>query len=350
MLLGIMGIICQLIRRCFPETSFGVWFLLTELIVMGSGLIYMCKRPDMYTVPIIMGLGFGLLGTWCFLCIEKGKKYFWQRIMAGSLCMALIAGCRPQLFLFVLLPVLVFYRFIFSFQYLKSSEGIKASMAFLFPMVIVAGFLMYYNYIRFGSVFDFGANYNLTFNDMRNRGMVWERIPLGIFAYLFAPLKLILDFPFAEANYFRTSYLGVTISEATYGGLFAVNLFAWTGPLLLFLHKNFKKNVVMYGTFLCMAIGMGIIIIDTEMSGILMRYFSDFSIFFLLAAALAWFLLYQKARGEVVKKCLISFLVLCLILSAAYQGVIFFLDVGETLSDLHTELFAEVKYLVMFWL
>lgn len=349
-LLGIIGIIYQVIKRYFPQTSLGAWYLLTEIVVMGSGLIYMCKRPDMYTVPIIIGLGFGLLGIWIFLCIEKKDKHSLLLVVIGSLCMAMTAGCRPQLFLMALFPVLFFHKRIFSIKYLKTREGIKESMAFLIPMFTIACLLMYYNFIRFGSVFDFGANYNLTFNDMRNRGLVLERIPLGIFAYLFAPIKLILDFPFTEANYFSTNYLGVTISEATYGGIFAVNLFVWLGPMLIFLRKNFKRNMIMDAAFLCMAVGVGIVVIDTEMSGILMRYFNDFSIFFLFTAFLAWLLFYKKARGEIVRKCLHTFLVLCLILSIVYQSAIFFLDTGEALADLRTELFAEAKYLIMFWL
>lgn len=350
MLLGVMGIVYQVIKKCFPQTSLGVWYLLTEIIVTGSGVIYMCKRPDMYTVPIIMGLGFGLLGIWSFLQIDRNGKHSLQYIGIGSLCMAMIAGCRPQLFLMILFPVLFFHKYIFSFKYFKSCRGIKTSAAFLFPMIIIAGFLMYYNYIRFGSVFDFGANYNLTFNDMRNRGFVWDRIPLGIVAYLFAPIKLVLDFPFIEANYFKTNYMGVTISEATFGGIFAVNLFTWMGPLLIFLRNHIKKNIVMSGAFLCMAVGITVIIIDTEMSGILMRYFSDFSVFFLFAGFLAWLLLYQKAAGEIAKKSLIAFLVLCLILSMGYQGAIFFLDTGEAMADLCIKQFMEIKYLVMFWL
>ena len=79
-LAGMMGIISQIIRRWFKETSVGVWYLLTELTVLGSGFVYMCKRPDLYTVPIIMGLGF--LGVWCFLCSERkellrGGSWHW---------------------------------------------------------------------------------------------------------------------------------------------------------------------------------------------------------------------------------------------------------------------------------
>ena len=91
---------------------------------------------------------------------------------------------------------------------------------------------MYYNYARFGSVFDFGASYNLTTNDMRYRGWVWGRIPYGIFVYLFQPVKLTTDFPFMETLFASTHYMGITIQEFTPGGLFATHLFAWLAGFL----------------------------------------------------------------------------------------------------------------------
>ena len=36
----------------------------------------------------------------------------------------------------------------------------------MLPFVIFGAFMMFYNYARFGSVFDFGQNYNLTVMDM----------------------------------------------------------------------------------------------------------------------------------------------------------------------------------------
>ena len=351
MLLGIMGIITRIIKRWFPDTSLGAWFLLSELTIVGSGLIYICKRPDMYTVPIAIGMGLGLLGFWSFLCAErKDGSLSPGKLMIGSLCTALVAGCRPQLFLIILFAVVILRKYIFSFAYLKSKAGIKSAVSFAVPMIIVAALLMYYNYARFGSPFDFGANYNLTFNDMRNRGFVPDRIPLGIWAYLFAPLKYTLTFPFAEANFFGTNYLGATISEATYGGVFAVNLFVWIGPLIFALRGRIKKETPYILIVVSLLVGLAVIVVDTEMSGILMRYFSDFNIFFLLAAVLSWMLCYQELRTLLLRNALRVFLIVCLIIMIVYQIRIFFLDTGEALMDMRRDLFASLKYQIMFWL
>jgi len=52
-------------------------------------------------------------------------------------------------------------------------------------VVLVAAGLMWYNAARFGSPFDFGANYNLTGNDMTQRGFNAVRIGPAVFTSLF---------------------------------------------------------------------------------------------------------------------------------------------------------------------
>ncbi|MCI9664293.1 MAG: hypothetical protein HFI46_10520 [Lachnospiraceae bacterium] len=350
-LAGIMGLVLQIIRRWFPKTSAGAWFLLTELVVLCSNLIYMCKRTDLYTVPIIMGLGFGLLGLWHFQCARREDgSYETGKIAMGSFLLALVAGCRPQLFLLAAPGAVILGKDFFAPSRLRTRQGLCRLAALALPMAAVALPLMCYNFARFGSVFDFGANYNLCFNDMRRRGFVWDRIPLGIWAYLFAPVKTVLDFPFVEANYFNPSYLGVTITEATYGGLFAVSPFFLTVPVRFLAGKRFRCGSAFALAAASLAAGFVILLADTEMSGILMRYFSDFAIFFGIAALLSWLALYDQAGSGTARRLMRLFLVVCLLAAAVYQSCIFFLDTGEALMDLRRDLFSFAKYQVMFWL
>ncbi len=350
-LAGIMGLVLQIIRRWFPKTSAGAWFLLTELVALCSNLIYMCKRTDLYTVPIIMGLGFGLLGLWHFQCARREDgSYETGKIAMGSFLLALVAGCRPQLFLLAAPGAVILGKDFFAPSRLRTRQGLCRLAALALPMAAVALPLMCYNFARFGSVFDFGANYNLCFNDMRRRGFVWDRIPLGIWAYLFAPVKTVLDFPFVEANYFNPSYLGVTITEATYGGLFAVSPFFLTVPVRFLAGKRFRCGSAFALAAASLAAGFVILLADTEMSGILMRYFSDFAIFFGIAALLSWLALYDQAGSGTAHRLMRLFLVVCLLAAAVYQSCIFFLDTGEALMDLRRDLFSFAKYQVMFWL
>lgn len=81
------------------------------------------------------------------------------------------------------------------------------------PFLVVAAAVMVYNFARFGSPLDFGANYNLTTNDMTHRGFHADRIPFGLYAYLFQPPALGSQFPFMHQTYMDPAYQGVTIYE-----------------------------------------------------------------------------------------------------------------------------------------
>jgi len=371
-LLGVLGVVHELIRKWFPKISLASWFLVTELLLLGSNIIYMTKRPDLYTVPILSGLSLGMLGLWCFLRGIRERGFSCGYIALGSLLTAGIAGCRPQLFVFVFPALLLLKEHALSNctdrNFSAGERSVfKMLVSFIVPMLLVAAALMYYNYSRFGSVFDFGANYNLTFNDMRRRGFHFGRLPLGMLAYLFQPVKLIQQFPFTEAVYFDSQYMGETIQEATYGGIFRTNFFTWLSLLPIVFHGRFKKyhQTICKITAVTFVAAMAVIVIDTNMSGILMRYFSDFSIFLMLSASLSALTLLDhfgrvgsgpagpeqiNSYTQLFRQGMIWGLLLCLLGVLFYQGMIFFLDTGEALRDLRPDLYSHMKYLTAFWL
>lgn len=353
-LLGLIGVFDELIKKWFHKISVAVWFLLMELVIAGSGVIYITKRPDLYTVPIFLGLAFGLLGFWCFLKAGQEEKVSSRHIVWGSLFTALIAGCRPQLFVFVSFFIILFACKLFDVKQRNKAEIKEIAISFLMPMIMVAVLLMLYNYIRFGSVLDFGANYNLTFNDMRRRGWVWDRLSLGILAYLWQPLKTTLKYPFVEAIYFNTQYMGITILEATYGGVFMVCPFAWFSFLPFFFKKQLreKKKVPWWLAICSFAMAIIIVVVDTEMSGILMRYFGDFRLFIMLASAISVCMIceHKKVRGSVLERAVIWMLIICLFVEVGYQGMTFFLDTGESLRECRTDLYSHYKSIIAFWM
>ena len=89
------------------------------------------------------------------------------------------------------------------------------------PFAVVAAGLCAYNYARFGSFTNFGANYNLTMNDMTQRGMQLARVAPAFFAFFLQPANMTGVFPFINPVVFETTYLGQTIKEVTFGGVLA---------------------------------------------------------------------------------------------------------------------------------
>lgn len=353
-LAGVLLLFHEMIRRWYRNCSVGVWFMSLALFLVGVQSFYLIKRPDIYAVPIFMASAFGVWGiTFILKAQGEEKRLSSGYLMAGSLCIALIAGCRPQQFLFFGIACIMLGKYLFPISYWRSREGMKAFGALTVPMLVVAVALMYYNYARFGSPFDFGANYNLTLNDMRYRGWVWDRIPLGLMSYLFWPIRLKPDYPFIESIYLYTNYMGVTIQEPAYGGLFAIApFFIMCGGTFIF-HKELRKYNKTTWLIAVYSIVSAIIIImaDTQMAGIVMRYYTDFAPFLGLAALIVTWGVLEKAGSRVnITKAVITFMLACYLFEFVFHGLKFTVDVASSLQEQRPEVYAHFKYLTSFWL
>ncbi|MFR3272861.1 MAG: hypothetical protein ACLTQI_02825 [Slackia sp.] len=120
-----------------------------------------------------------------------------------------------------LLAFPLFWRPFITEGHIKSAAGVRQFTCLIAPYVLVVAGIMGYNYARFGSYLDFGANYNLTVNDMTKRGMAVGRIAPALFAYFFQPPSASGVFPYLQAAPFDTTYLGQTVKEPTFGSIFA---------------------------------------------------------------------------------------------------------------------------------
>lgn len=340
--IGIFLLLYHLCKKYSPKVSLGVYLAFSLLFVNACGILYIVGRPDHYSLPIIMGVMFSIYGLFWWLKAKEdnlNSKY----LFLGSLCMASVAACRPQLLLTSFLCIPLFWenvkkRELFSFKTLKKT------LAFIAPYAVIAILLMWYNYIRFASPLDFGANYNLTTNDMTKRGFVLGRIPLGIYYYLFVPFQFILKFPFITRFSVSTSYLGTTIYESMTGGFIFVNLLTIFG-LLIFKFKKEIENKTLYKLGLLSVIfSLIIIVADTEMAGILPRYMCDFGFLLYFATSIVIFHLFNKLNGD-KKKFLTKILFICFIFGLVFNFLL-------VLSDdvfMKSNLFFYFRKIFEFW-
>ncbi|MCR4788863.1 MAG: hypothetical protein K5888_09760 [Lachnospiraceae bacterium] len=356
-LLGFILLYDEIIMRFAKKTSVAMWFLLTELTLLGSYVVYVTKRPDLYSVPIIYAVAFSLLGMWAYtkaLPSDPKKKILRLNkvfLVLGSVFTALVAGCRPQVFLVVILGVLILRCFAFDFAYLRTKDGILAIVCVFVPMLVIGGLLMAYNALRFGSPFDFGAFYNLTFNDMRNRGFVWDRIPLGFSVYLFHPVNFVPEYPYFGNVWMDTQYMGETIQETTYGGIFMSSPFSLLALIPFFYASKLKKRATMWLISIAsVVIALMIMVFDTINSGLLARYFFDFSFLWMIAAGIAVLnvISIQKIKKTGVYNALTWTLIVFVIFEVIYQCLVFMLDSGDYLQGYRRDLFYHLYYLFGF--
>ena len=220
--LAIMGLLSQLIKKWFTQTPFLLYLMFSCLFINGSGLLFAMQRPDFYSLPIIMALAASVSGLYFwFASVEHGFITKWKMIM-GSLCMAFVAACRPQFLLGSFFAIIIFWKTTVKNRELFSKKGLLNTISFLLPY---AGGVMYYNYIRFGSVFDFGANYNLTYNNMPLRGWRLDRLIYAIVGFGFYPMSVTNTFPFLGQCHYSTAYQGLYVDESLMGGAVANNLY-----------------------------------------------------------------------------------------------------------------------------
>ena len=294
---GLMYLLSRVCKRWFPRTSIGVFLVLDVMLFVAGGGVILARTPSMYFMPEAMGLAlisWGL-GLWVSGTsrgyIERGKIVF------GALLIALTMAARPQMVLAAVFGLVLFWPF------LRESKGdrrarksvMRSFRVALVPFVAVAVGVLAYNAARFGSPFDFGANYNLTTNDMTHRGFHLDRIPFGLYAYLFQPPVFGSQFPFLRQAYLDPSYQGITIYEPMFGGYFFLYPMAVAvlGIAIRSVRAQIKEKGLM-PLFACLVVvGFALCIFDLQGAGILMRYVCDFGLYFALAGALVFLSLLQ---------------------------------------------------------
>ena len=326
------------VRRYFPKTPFPVYLLLCLLLGNATGVLYFALEPSFYLVPAYFALGLALcaLALWlsaarrwtleqgaplpaaeadacCFREPSGGKRSggIGLRILSGSLCAALVAGCRPQFLVFSALALPIFLPLI---RRKRGAALPVRALLFALPYLAVALPLMYYNAVRFSSPFDFGANYNLTTNDMPHRGWNWARLPDGIWAYLLRTPDLRLQYPYFFPAATNPVYMGKTVAEPMFGGVLLICPFLWSLSGLGRARAALRGKRAWLLTLLPLGLSLIVLAADTEMAGILWRYTADFLALLYLPAAFVYLSLLENC-GPRGRKRLLAFLLAAALLT-----------------------------------
>lgn len=292
-ILGITALMDRFARHHFKRVSLGLFLLLQMPLVACSGMLYLAKFPTFYSMPIALALALTVWGLYFWLHGRSSKRAAGWYI-AGSICMALVVAARPQFLAFSLIAFPLFWRRFITERHILTRQGAMEFACLLGPYFIVAAGIMMYNHARFGSFFDFGANYNLTVNDMTERGTNAGRFLPALFAYFLQLPNTTGVFPWIQATEFNTTYLGQTIKEVTFGGILAclpiLWILAFANPILAHRFKERSTNTIAGVVIVMLVSGVIIACLDAQMAGILQRYMADFSILFLMPAVLLAFI------------------------------------------------------------
>ena len=299
-IIGVFGLLWELAHKVSRKLPFYLYLMFSVGVCLFPNYVFMAGRPDLYNIPIMAGTAFTMCGIWLWLrglTVSKGKGIFYA---LGSLCMALVAGCRPQLLLYSAVALPLFYNETVKERRLFSKKGFINTFCFVLPYILIGCFVFRYNAARFGSGFDFGATYSLTSNDMNTRGFNLSRLVHGLFSYLFQPPVIDSSYPFLKSSNLQINYMGRNITEFMFGGIFAVNPLLWIIPYTILLGGYKKMNsLTKWMSGILVSAGFIIVCFDINGAGNLQRYASDMVPGFLLAAVILW----MRILGQACESC-----------------------------------------------
>ena len=352
-ILAVFALYREVIRRWFGRTPYFLYLMLCTLTVCCGNYLFVIARPDLYDTPIMAANMFTVAGLWLWMkgkYAEPGKGRIISLIL-GSLCMALVAGCRPQMLLFSFLAIPLFWREFKPRKGLVNKKNVSDAVSICLPYLFVAAGIMYYNAARFGSPFDFGATYSLTSNDMTKRSFNLNQTLLGLWHYIFRPPVIGSDFPFLQGMQIDSStYMGRLNAEYTYGGLLACNAFLWVLFSVRRSKEKLREKGIYIFTILSAAFTAILCIVDVTGAGILQRYMVDMIWGIWFAAVLLMLAWIEKAVDAGTLKTAALFLAAVCLLQAVYGfGVV--LGNGDLSVNVRTSnpaLYYYLKELVRF--
>lgn len=343
----------ELTRRWFSNTSFLLYAMMSVLLANCTGVFLSVRIPDLYMIPIAHAFAFSIMGLYCWIKAlpEDGEtKLKGNFLLLGSIFIALIAGCRPQCEIIAFFALPLFWKSVFKDRELFSAKTIKKTSGFVIPFVVVAAFLMWYNYARFGSPFDFGANYNLTVMDMVSEKFNISKIPLALYTYFIQLPVVSAVFPYIKTVSIDKTFMGNYVMEGEFGGMFATN-FILLGILFIYKVKNnLTKRNLYIPVIMMVAFSLLIAIVDSNTGGLVLRYMIDFKWLMFLACIIVLYAMAERYTDCQLKNMYYKFVSVGFVFSLAYTFCLLFNVNAASYKDNIPRLFYYFQHMIQFWM
>ncbi len=220
----------------------------------------------------------------------------WRKIhfAFAGICVAATVASRPNLvlYIFIALPLL--------FSIIKDRPfGIKSLLCdiatFCVPMISLGILIMLYNNARFGSPFDFGANYQLTLTDTSTYSLSPALALPALYHFFLQTPKLDSVFPYLHPAGNRLSDYSVDrlvyISQSVGSVYFPITWGVAAVPALWRENKRLLLSAII--AFVCTAF---LAFFDLCYGGVHLRYSAD--IMFILCLLGGYVLLYITASAK----------------------------------------------------
>lgn len=175
------------------------------IFVFNIPLIWMLTRPKYYEVATAGGLCFIMAGLYFSSAALSPVPTRNKFLTLASLSFGLAAASRMSL-----IPGILFIVAMLGIKILLDNREKKRWLAGLsalaLPLAVVGGLLAWYNYVRFGSIFEFGFSYTLTgptVSPLARDVFAPVYIPPNLYTYFLRPPSVGAEFPFVRLEWIR---------------------------------------------------------------------------------------------------------------------------------------------------
>lgn len=147
-------------------------YLMLSVMMSFISVWYAVTAPAMYCTAIMSAVCMELISINLIVRVVEDARQgrtdwiILVKLIGGSFSSALAFGCRPTIALagLIQIPMVCRYRKIAKSRKMR----VKSFLAIGIPYFLIAALLMWYNYARFGNVFEFGQSYQLTVADQHS--------------------------------------------------------------------------------------------------------------------------------------------------------------------------------------
>jgi len=345
-------ILLKILNKFYEKIPFKFVMYFLILLCSGSLILYANGMSRVYELVIVAGVYFVLQGIYFILKSTETEKNRYVNIFFGSLFLALSVACRPTDLIasFLIIPYLL-YLLIENIKNVKNSKLplVKLIVSVAIPYLAVGITLMWYNYVRFGSIFEFGAKYQLTITNMTTLGCRIWAVPTGIITNLFSMPNFILDFPFITNHNNLTIFYGYYYIENMIGGLFILAPICFMNFLIVKANKKIENKSLKVLLNSLVVVSIIIVILSIMMAGSNQRYLIDYAWMIILSGILIFMSIYNSLKTDEAKRILskvLSIIVVYTFLIGIASGIV---SEKSYMQNNSPEEFYKTKYTVCFW-
>jgi len=358
MIFGVISTI-KLIRvifeKWFSESKFRTFILAILLVLFSNTLLYTIATPVIYELVAVLGYWLVTGGMYrIFKALKDINDISFKNLAIGSLMLASSVSARPNLIIISLLviPIFIWYFIQFIKQKEDKKKIIKYVLAIMIPYLVIGISLMILNYVRFDSITEFGAIYQLTSNDMAKLGYRIGTIPIGIWHYFFNPPDISTVYPFINTRPNMPQYMGFYGTGFAGVGIFMLMPICILIFFLPILRKHIKEDYPKLWPLLILALIVAVIsaIAVTLVGASYYRYSLDFIwLVSMVGVCLMAIVLQRLKKDKLIEKivegiCIIlTIYTICITLGVSVKSE------GRHLERFHTDTYYEIKDSMSFW-